>query len=132
MREVSFSSPTTRQAMATALIQLCHNRLLECFDDPEGRLRRDLGKFDIEFKTGSFRLVAESDREWGHADAGTSLLICLPKVVELLGLTPMFSGGDDVIAFEGDQYTAELSQDDYQTMPKELQEIYDMHGRPIW
>jgi len=76
MRELSFSSPTNLKNMATSLVQCMTSRTLEGFDDEDGRLRRDFGKFNILEKPSYYRLEAVSD-EFGHADVGTALVICL-------------------------------------------------------
>jgi uncharacterized protein YfkK (UPF0435 family) len=49
--------------------------------------------------------------------------------MDLLVMTFMFAGVDDVVAFEGEQYSTDLSKSDYETMPNELREIYDMCGK---
>jgi hypothetical protein len=122
MREVSFASPGNLSAMAETLVQVVEAGKLECFDDFEGRLRRDFGKFNIVEKTYGYKLEAVSD-EYGHADVGTALVICLPRAVEMLagfGLQP-----DDVVAGEDDD--SPLSPEEVAALPDELKDIYETY-----
>ena len=94
MKEVSFSSTKNRNEMAVSLIQVFRGRRIQCYEDEEGRLRRDFGKFQIIPKVPSgYELKAVSD-EWGHADVGTALLICLPKAIQIAGISPLFNSED--------------------------------------
>ena len=122
MREVSFSSPKNLDDMATSFVQCVQSAKLECYEDPEGRLRRDFGKFQIQVKArgGGYRLVATSD-DWGHADAGTALVVCLPEAVRRAGVS--FVNDSDVVIYEEFDAMAEPDPD----MPSELQEICDMY-----
>ena len=82
-------------------------------------LRRDLGKFVMKARPPNrYRIEAISD-EFGHADVGTALLICLPRAVELVGgLVPEVSDKffhseempeeDVVAAREADPFLDEL------------------------
>lgn len=130
MREMSFSSPTNLDAMARSFVQAMKAGKLWCYDDPEGRLRRDFGKFNIESKipTG-YRLTAVSD-QYGHADVGTALVIALPRAVELLGGLERLQPDDDVAWVDDGK---PLSERDLKRMPDELKEmmtLYDeMEGR---
>lgn len=103
--------------MANTLKETLESGKLELFDDASGRLRRDFGKLNLVEKSYGYRLEAVSD-EFGHADVATALVIALPKAVEMLhtvGLSP-----DDVLHDAG-----ELTEDDLDSMPPELREIYD-------
>ena len=121
MVEVSFSNPSNMTSMATAFVTSLKDEILECYEDSEGRLRRDFGKFDILHKPPSkYRLVAVSD-EFGHADVGTALVICLPKAKQLLGLGSGLMM-DDIIADVAD---AEPTEEELDEMPDELKDIYD-------
>jgi hypothetical protein len=108
--------------MAVSFVTSVKSGRLECYDDPEGRMRRDFGKFNIEHKPPSkYKLTAVSD-EFGHADVGVSLVICLPKAVEMLdGRVGLLSS--DVLVEEND---AELTEEEVDGMPDDLREIYEM------
>lgn len=116
MQEVSFQSTANLTAMAQALVQVVEAGKLQCFDDDEGRLRRDFGKFNIVEKTYGFRLEATRD-EHGHADVGTALCISLPRAVEMLrgysGLAP------------DDELFVDISEEEEQKieLPSDLAEI---------
>lgn len=106
--------------MANTLKEVIENRKLEAWDDEEQRLRRDLGKLSLVEKPYGYRLEAVSD-EFGHADVGIALAICLPRAVEMLagraGLWP-----DEDIA---DLDDTPLSKDEIEKLPRELRDIYD-------
>jgi len=124
MREVSFSSPAQQTAMAVAFVTLMKDGKLACYEDEEGRMRRDFGKFSIEHKPPSkYKLTAISD-EHGHADVGVSLVMTLPRAVEILGgisgLLP-----SDVLVEENDE---DLSEEEVKEMPDELRAIYEMEA----
>ena len=122
MKEMTFASPVNQTRMATAFVTSVKAGKLECYEDPEGRLRRDFGKFNIEHKPPSkYKLTATSD-EHGHADVGVALVITLPRAVEILGWVPMLSSGDDLI----DTNEEDLSEEEMEGMPDELREIYEM------
>lgn len=119
MREVSFSSPASRSLMAQSLMQVLESGVLECYDDEEGRLRRDLGKMSIVAKPGrGYRIEAAVDKH-GHADVGTALAICLPRAMAMLGSMRPALQPDDVLVVDDEP----LSLEEYVAMPKELQEI---------
>jgi len=122
MREMTFASATNQTLMAVSFVTSVKSGRLECYDDPEGRMRRDFGKFNIEHKPPSkYKLTAVSD-EFGHADVGVSLVICLPKAVEMLdGRVGLLSS--DVLVEEND---AELTEEEVEEMPDDLREIYEM------
>ncbi len=115
--EVPFSGQNLNR-MANTLKQVVENHQLEAFD-VDGRLRRDLGKLCLVEKSYGYRLEATSD-EFGHADVGTALAVCLPRAVEMLqgkrGLAPE----DDLTAD-----STPLSEDELDAMPAELRDIYD-------
>ena len=124
MREVSFASPKNLTEMAQGLIQVTEAGKLECYDDGSGVLRRDFGKFNIVEKLhGGYKLEAVSD-EYGHADVGTALVICLPRALKML------SGGigsllpDDDIGWNDDE---PLTKEELEEMPDDLKEIYDAY-----
>ena len=118
MREMTFSSATNLTSMAKALMTSVKDRKLECYEDPEGRLRRDLGKFDIQAKIPSgYRLVSVAD-EYGHADVGTALAICLPYALGMLESRGLRA--DDVFFLEDD------GDGDLGDMPDEFTEIMNM------
>lgn len=112
MREMTFSSPKNQSDMAVAFVQAIRAGKLECYEDQEGRLRRDFGKFEIQalVPTG-YRLKAVSD-EWGHADVGTAVVICLPEAMRMAG----FDLFDHVIYVEQKPMTDEEMLE----MPEEL------------
>lgn len=85
-------------------------------------MRRDFGKFNIEHKPPSkYKLTAVSD-EFGHADVGVAMAICLPKAVAMLeGRVGL--GKDDVLVEENDE---ELSEEEVAEMPDDLKDIYEM------
>jgi len=120
MQEVSFSSQTNMSLMATTLVQSMKEGRLECYDD-EGRLRRDLGKFNIVERTKGtgFKLEATRD-EHGHADVGTALVIALPRAVQLLYWTGLMP--DDVVA-GGEE--SELTEEEVAELPGDLKELYE-------
>src|SRR5690606_31470606 len=83
MKEMSFSKTSNLDKMAHGLMQVVEDACLKCYDDPEGTLRRDFGKFTIEEKSYGWRLTAVRD-EYGHADVGTALVIALPAAIEMM------------------------------------------------
>jgi len=134
MREMTFSSPTNKTLMALSFVTAVKGTKLECFEDPEGRLRRDFGKFSIvHTKQSGYKLEAVSD-EYGHADVGTALLICLPKALELLKTGTAYAS-DDVLADDGE----ELTEEERRGMPDDLRDIWEayeeedreLHGRSV-
>lgn len=120
MREYSFSSSVNCTQMASCMIQSIESGILECYDDDEGRLRRDFGKFNIvERPPSGYKLESVSD-EYGHADVGTALAIALPKAISMLARTGL-QDTDDV----ADNSQSDLTKDELEGMPKELRDIYD-------
>ena len=125
MVEVSFSNQKTTGDMAEALVQLVKGGKLECYDDKEGRLRRDLGKFSLVPKAkalGGYKLEAISDEE-GHADVGVAMTMCLPKALELLGGYNIFTR-DTVVAMAPLQ-DDEATEEELEVMPEELLTFYE-------
>ena len=123
MREMSFSSPSNLTAMADSFVQIVSNATLECYDDSEGTLRRDFGKFDIVEKINRGRKLESVADEYGHADVGTALVICLPRALQLLGGVPGATRPDDDVAY-GDEEP--LTEKEVTEMPDELRELYEM------
>jgi phage terminase large subunit-like protein len=122
MREVSFAKPDNLTAMARSFVQVLKDGKLEAYDDEEGRLRRDFGKFTITYKPpSSYKLEAVSDVH-GHADVGTAVIIALPEAVERMksweGLNP-----DDVLWDEEDDKP--FTANELDELPEEMREIYD-------
>jgi hypothetical protein len=106
--------------MATTLIEGIS--VLEGYDDDEGRLRRDLGKFSIVETTYGMKLDAVSD-EFGHADVGVALAIALPKAFEMLGgMGVLLHSGDDLVGGE----EGDLTDDDIEKMPADLRELCEI------
>jgi hypothetical protein len=124
-KEMTFSKPGNLMAMATAYMQAMDSEVLQLYDDDEGSLRRDLGKFTIVERGYGFRLEAVSD-QFGHADAGTALVICLPPAVEALGLGSY--NFDGLTSVDETPLTktelAELQESD-----PELREIMELEGK---
>jgi len=124
MVEMSFASPANLTLMAKTFVQAVSDRRLECYEDPEGRLRRDFGKFSILHRPpNNYKLEAVSD-EHGHADVGTALVICLPEAVRLLGGADGLRPDDDVAY--GD--VSPLTREEVESLPEELRELYDVEG----
>lgn len=123
MREMTFSSQTNLSLMATSLVQAMKDRKLDGYDDAEGTLRRDLGKFSIKSRVAGrewgYKLDAVSD-ETGHADVGTALVICLPKAVALLYMGGL-SRDDQLI----DGSEGEPTEEDLASVPDDLRELYE-------
>lgn len=125
VREVTFT-PGNLSAMASALIQVMTQRMLMCYDDVDGRLRRDLGKFNIVEKPYGYKLEAVSD-EFGHADVGTALVIALMLAMEYLeGMLEGLSE-DDVLVDDNEE---DLTEEEVADMPDVLREIYGTEGVP--
>lgn len=125
MREVSFSKPAVQTAMAESYVTLAESGRLELYEDPEGRLRRDLGKFDVSVRPPSrYKLEAVSD-EHGHADVGFALAICLPRAVEMLGGFDRLRPDQDVAG--GDRDYEDLTEEELDQMPAELREICEAY-----
>jgi hypothetical protein len=125
MKEMSFSSPVNCTMMATAWVLALKDGKLECYDDDEGRMRRDFGKFSITAKVPTgYKLEAVSD-EYGHADVGTALIIALPRAMRSLGGYGGLEEDDDMVGEEEDLTDKELDD-----MPAGLKDIYDAGGDP--
>ena len=124
MVPVNFSGKNL-DTMATTLKQVLEDRMLEGYEDHEGRLRRDLGRLHIVEKSYGLKLEATSDAE-GHADVGTALVIALPRAVALLEGLGLQS--DDVIASDPDA-DPELSPEEIDAMPEEFRELYQMYSQ---
>ncbi len=122
MQEWSFKKPSNLNAMAEALVKVVEAGKLECYEDEEGRLRRDFGKFNIVEKSYGYKLEAVSD-EHGHADVGTALVIALPQAVKMMAGGGMSLSADDVLWEEGDDKP--LDERAVKGLPEELRGIYE-------
>jgi len=119
MQEMTFSSPKNLTVMACGLIECVP--ILEAFDDE--RLRRDFGKINIVEKPGrGYKLESVSD-EFGHADVGTALIICLPKAMSLLDITARLLDGDSLICGGGVEEEQPWTDQDMDSLPDALKEI---------
>ena len=119
VRELTFT-PNNLTLMATSLVQVVEEGRLELYDNEEGVLRRDLGKFNIVEKSYGLRLEAVSD-EFGHADVGTALAITLPYACEILrGVSGGLRPDDDLYTDTGEDPTEE----EMKVMPQEFKEIH--------
>lgn len=122
MREQTFSTAQLT-LMAKALVTAAKAGVLECYEDAEGRLRRDLGKFSISHKPPSgYKLEAISD-EHGHADVGTALVIALPQAVEMLGGFDRLLASD-ILADPLEDFQ-DLEEAEVDDLPPELRDIWD-------
>ena len=108
-------------SMATRLKEALETQTLEAYDDNEGRLRRDLGKFSIVERQSGLRLEAISD-ETGHADVGTALAITLLKAVDLLG-SMQFNARDSMDWSEG---IDERDKEEVGSLPDEFRDLFEM------
>lgn len=126
MQEVSFGSPANLQGMARAYMQLVGDGRLECYD-VDGRLRRDMGKFDLVERASGFRLEATSD-EHGHADVGTAMLICLLQAKVVLDWGYARFRADDPVTFVPAEIAAKTSREAPGDMPAEFRELWEMSG----
>lgn len=120
MKEVQFTSSNLSK-MADSLLQVMNEKKLQLFDDEEGRLRRDFGKFNIVEKTYGYRLEATSD-EFGHADVGTAVVLLLPMILDFLAGVENALGPDEELVGDLD---IELSPEEVADMPAELRELYE-------
>ena len=124
MQAVNYASSTEQTAMAVALVQAVKNGNLKCYDDPEGRLRRDFGKFSIEHRPPkAYKLIAVAD-EFGHADVGFALVLMLPRAMEELKGVGWFRSDDDVVMNMDEE--EELEEEEVEEMSDELREIYEL------
>lgn len=122
MAEMSFASPKNTTGMAQCFVQMMKDGRLICHEG-DGRLRRDFGKFSIVHKPPSnYKLEAVSD-EFGHADVGTALVICLPKAVEMIGWSGMYDVDDEPVDLD-----APLTKEEVKEMPDVLRGVYEMYG----
>jgi hypothetical protein len=120
MKEWPFT-PKNWTLMATGFLQVFKENKVECYDDLEGRLRRDFGKFSIVEKSYGYRLEAVSD-EFGHADVGTAFVICVPAALEYLnGNCDILQPGDEVASTDN----TELTDAEIKAMPQELKDLYE-------
>jgi len=116
MKEVRFTGVSLND-MATAFMQVIESGRLQCFESEE--LRRDLGKFHIVARVPQgYQLKAMTD-EYGHADVGTALVICLPMAMKLLGGSLLMV--PDLIADDG----KELTKEEEESMDPLLRDIVD-------
>lgn len=120
MREMRFVGENLTE-MATSLIQVIESGKLKCYDDEDGTLRRDFGKFNIVEKSYGYKLEAVSD-QFGHADVGTALVICLPAAVQMLGGFAGLHPEDSVVLDDDEELTAE----EIEAMPDSLKGILDI------
>lgn len=118
-KEMTFSKPSNLIAMASAFVQAMDAKKLICYDDEDGRLRRDFGRFEIVEKSYGFRLESVSD-EFGHADVGTAVVIALPYAIAAVGGVVGLSPDDDLVCDDN----TPLSNDEWKDMPEELRELY--------
>lgn len=136
MYEVKFN-PTNLTAMATAFVQFLQDGQFECYNDPEGRLRRDFGKFSIDNRVPTGYKLESIRDEHGHADVGVAVVIALMKAKEILGdLTVERWREDDIIAFGGEEDDKPMTDKEIEAMPSDLEEIvqmskYDEDGRRL-
>ena len=121
MQEMSFGTPSNLTKMATAFIQVMAGGNFAAYDDEEGRLRSDFGKFSIVERSYGFKLEAVSDQR-GHADVGTAFVICLPMAVDMLVGMQGLQAGDDV-AYVGDDITEPFTDDEIDELPDEVREL---------
>lgn len=105
--------------MANTFKEAIENGKLEAYDDEEGRLRRDFGRFHIVEKSYGLRLEAVSD-EYGHADVGTALLICLPRAVQMLQAFGERLQPEDDLVWNMDE---ELTQEDLAELDPEFRKL---------
>jgi len=128
MVEVSFASSVKQTEMAVAFVQLIKQGRLQCFEDGEGRLRRDFSKFDIEHKLpNNYKRVAVSD-EYGHADVGVSVVITLPRIIREIGEWDRLSPDDGIAFCDIDDEWGKWTDDDTDTLPDDLRSIYELSG----
>lgn len=126
MQQVDFVGKNLDQ-MATTFLQVVKDRVLHCYDDPDGRLRRDIGKFNIAERPYGYRLEAVSD-QFGHADVGTALLMVIPKAVRYLADVG-YGEDDDLIDTSEEE---ELTEEEMDDMPSELRDLYEMEEDATW
>ncbi len=120
--EVTFSGSNLND-MANTMLEVVESGRLEIYDDYEGRMRRDLNKLSIVEKSYGYKLEAVSD-EFGHADVGIALAICLPRAVKMVSFGLGNLQPDDVIFVDDD---TPLTDEELKDMPEHLREIYEMY-----
>ena len=121
-REQSFKN-AGQTAMAEAFVTLMKARMLACYDDREGRLRRDFAKLSIEHKPPSgYKLTSTSDST-GHADVGVAVIMCLPQIVELMGGMDTLLKTDIIASAD----TTDLSKEELEHLPEEFKELWEMY-----
>jgi len=123
--QVNFSGKNLNE-MANTLKSLISSRRLESYEDLEGRLRADFGKFNIVEKSYGLRLEAVSD-ETGHADVGTALVLMLPRAMAMLDSGTRRLMDEDELVLDG----TDLTKEEIQQMPAEFLEIMEAHGGPV-
>lgn len=112
---------TNCQLMANTFVQAVEKGHLDLFDDEDGRMESDIGRFSIVEKNYGLKLEATRDAS-GHADVGTALVIVLPVATRVMRGYAWNS--NDTI---GDQSDGDpLSKNEILAMPRELREIYEM------
>src|SRR5690606_14365075 len=118
----TFASETNRTMMAKAFVVAAKGRKLAAYEDPEGTIRRDFAKFNIDHKPPStYTLKAVSD-EFGHADVGTAIIIALPRAMALINVPLAGLGPEDELFVEDD---SDLTEEELKDMPEELRELYE-------
>ena len=82
MSQMTFTGNSLR-AMAEAFM-----KSIPYLESPESEiLRRDIGKFTWKRTPPDKVRINSLQDEHGHADVGTALLVCMPKAIELMGVT---------------------------------------------
>lgn len=119
MKEMSFSNHANCTMMATCLLNALKDKILKLFDNAEGRLRRDLGKFNIVEKKYGYHLESTRD-QFGHADVGTALAILLPGAIELLGGFFAGIGADETIVSVDED---DLTEEEFDNLPDEFKDL---------
>ena len=119
--EMGFASPKNRTDMATSFVQAVLDRRLQSYDDEDGTLRRDISKFSIERRMSGIRLTAVSD-QYGHADVGTALVICLPQAFQFFGWLSTF----DVDQPIADSDPKPFTEEELEEMDPLLRGLYDL------
>ena len=69
-------------------------------------------------------MLAVSD-DYGHADVGTALIICLPTAISLMQGWGRFSKEDEMVMVDD----KELTEEEVKEMPDELRELYEMDSK---
>jgi hypothetical protein len=80
VEEMPFSARNLDR-MATALVEVFQSRSIALYDDPE--LLADIRGLQME-ERGKYWRLAMPRNERGHSDRGTSFVLCLPAVLDLL------------------------------------------------